>query len=370
MAVQKDFRIEYQSKNFTTGLTDVKAQVYLNGVAKATGGTAITATANANGSKITELDATNSPGIYEVLLKAADLTAWGVAQGQANFLAVDIDSTSKSAPAPFRALLTVASDDDIDVKLGTPAGASVSADIAAVKTDTAAIKADLETGSSSLANILAAIQSVQNGVISNGIGYVIPALIIPASSSTTYRIPITVMNNDGALVDPTSNLVTVGLLNAAGTDRGSFLTGSSGSPATVAATRDSLGQYHVNVVIPSSAVQEDLIFSFAYTIGANAMVRFGQSQTITDVNADGLALQSTLLAVKSDVEDATNGLAAIKAAVNGVQTTATANATAIAALQSDVTSNVEGAGFSNTTDSLHQISTYLRANLFTGGRAV
>lgn len=342
MAVQKDLRILYQAKNNTTGLTDVKAQVYFNGVAKATGGTAITATPNAAGSKVTELDATNSPGYYEVLLKAADLTTWGVSQSGANVIDGEVDSTSKPASAPFRYDLTVANTDDIDKKLGAPAGATVSADIA---------------------NILLAIQAVQNGVISNGVGYVIPSLIIPPSGSTTYRIPITIMNNDGALVDPTSNLVTVGLLNSAGADRGSFLTGSSGTPATVAATKDSTGQYHVNVVIPSTAVQEELLFSFAYTIGSNAMVRFGQSQTITDVNADGLALQSTLLAtqttvnsIQSEVTDATNGLPAIKTAVVGIQ--------------ADITNNVEGAGFSNTTDSLHAIATYVIANLFTGGRAV
>lgn len=362
MATQKDLRFIYQSKNSTAGLTDILAEVYLNKVAKAVAGSAISFTATANGSVITALDATNSPGVYEVLIKAADLTAYGVAQGQYNALEVVVNSTSTPAEAIFRTELTVANTDDIDLKLGTPAGASVSADIAQVETNVLAIKADLETGSSSLANIFAAVQAIQNGVISNGIGYVIPALIIPASGSTTYKIPITVMNNDGALVDPTSNTVTVGLLNAAGTDRGSYLTGASGSPATVSATRDSVGQYHVVVVVPSTAVQEDLIFSFAYSIGANAMVRYGQSQTITDVNADGFALQTTLLNVQTTV----NSTQALASGSNGFA----AINSAVAALQADLDTNVEGSGFSNSTDSLHQISAYMRANLYTGGRAV
>ena len=44
--------------------------------------------------------------------------------------------------------------------------------------------------------------------------------------------------------------------------------------------------------------------------------------------------------------------------------------TQIVDLQSDIMNNVEGAGFSNSTDSLHEISLYMRDNLFLGGKAI
>jgi hypothetical protein len=335
MATQKVLRFLYQSKNNATALTDVKAQIYVNDTAKAVGVNAIQATANANGSKIQEVDATNSPGVYEILITAADLTAWGVAQGVYSAFEARIDSASHSAPTIFRQELTVANVDDIDVKLGTPTGASVSADISALS---------------------AQVTTLQNAVLQSGVGAVLPDMIIPGSGTNTYRIPITIQNDAGALVDPTSNLITVGILNQAGTDRGGNLTGSSGSPATVAATRDSVGQYHAIVTVPSSAVEEQWIFSFAYTITGNAMVRYMASKLTTDAAASGFALQSTLLAVQSTV--------------NEIATDTDTIITNLASLQSDVTNNVEGAGFSNTTDSLTQISSYMRANLYQGGKAV
>lgn len=402
MATQKDLRFIYQSKNNITGLTDVRAQIYVDGLAKAVGVNAINATPNANGSQISEVDATNAPGIYEVFIAAADLTAWGVAAGSYSALEARIDSASKAAPAIFRQEETVANLDDIntrlgapvgasisadiaaiETKLGTPAGASVSADIAAIKSDTGAIKADLETGPNSLATILSNIQSLQNASIGNGVGFVLPMMLIPASGSNTYRIPITIQNNDGALIDPTSNLVTVGVLNAAGTDRGGYLTGSSGSPATVAATRDSVGQYHVMFVVPSTAVEEDLNFSFAYTVGSNAMVRYGQAQLLTDMAASGFALQSTLLAVQttvnaidSEVTNGTYGLAAIEA----ILTNGTYGLAAIEALLVNGTYGLsalqvqgaatQGVGFTGSTDSLHAIRAFLDANVYSGGRAI
>lgn len=329
MAVQKAVRILYQAKNNQTGLTDVKAQIYLNGAAKAVGGSAVL---------LSEVDPTNSPGLYELLLSAATLTGYGVVAGSYNCLEGYIDSVSKTAKAPFREELTVASSDDIDAKLGTPAGASVSADIAAVKTDTAAIKVDLETGANSLANILAAIQIVQNNA-----GFAVPVpkqFTIPSSGNNVYVIPLTIYNEKNGLVDPDSNSIVVTLQNQAGVDRGAFMTGYSAGSAP--AVRDSLGQYHITTTIPSTEVEEELTFSFAYAIGGLATARKAVTQTLLDVNVSGLAQQSTLLAVQ----------------------------TAVANLQTDVTSNVEGTGFTTGSDSLHAISTYLQANLFVGGKAI
>jgi hypothetical protein len=473
MATQKPVRILYQAKNNTTGLTDVKAQIYLNGSPVAVGGSAIT---------LTEVDATNSPGLYELFISGATLTGWGVTAGAYNCLEGYIDSVSKSAKAPFREELTVANTDDIDAKLGTPAGASVSADIAAIKSDTAAIKVDLETGPNNLANIYAGIQAIQNNA-----GFAVPVpseLMIPATGSNAYRIPVSVYNTTNMLIDPDSNNIKVGLVNQAGADRGTYLAGftaavaeiqtittvadvagslnnkyfflnepapgvgiyvwfnvggagvdpgpfagrtsvmvaiSSGASANTVAsavntalntltgrfsssaatnivtatnsvaglvsagtaqnsgftlgvstaganayammTRDSLGQYHQDMSITSAAPEEELLFTFSYTIGGTPTARRAVTETINQASSSGFALQSTLLATQATVNNidsvvtsGTFGNAAIKTAVDAIQT--------------DITNNVEGAGFVQADDTLHQISTYMRANLFSGGRCV
>lgn len=356
MAVQKQIRFLYQAKNNTTGLADVKAQVYVNGVAKAVGASALTGV---------EVDSTNSPGIYEITLSAANLTTWGVVAGTYSALEVVVDSATKPAKAIFRTEATVANTDDIDSRLGAPAGASVSADIASVKSDTAAIKVDLESGASSLATILSAVNAIANGA---GFAMPVPATLIkPSSGSNSYRLPLTIYNSKNVLIDPDTNAITVTLVNQSGADRSSYLTGVSGTSAP--AVRDSLGQYHIDVAIPSTASQEELIFGFAYAVGGAATARKAVSEIVTDVNADGFALQSTLLSTQTTVNsintlatDATNGFAAIK-------TQTVSNQTAITALQTDITNNVEGTGFSASTDSLHQLSLAI-ANVGVGGRAV
>ncbi len=420
MSGPRDLRLIYQAKNNTTGLTDVKGQFYVNGVAKATGTSALVFTA---------LDATNAPGVYYCDVPAATLTSWGLTAGASFDVEVSINSATAPAQAIFRATLSVSNPDDIisiigttstgsvsgdiaaiQTKLGSPAGASVSADIASVKSDTSAIKADLETGSASLSTILSNIQALQNASISNGVGFVLPTMIIPATGSNSYLVPITVLNNEGALIDPNSNLITVGVKNSAGVDRGSFLVGSSGTPATVSATRTGTGQYNVTVSIPSTEVEEELIFSFSYVIGSNAMVRYGVSQTLADANAAGYALQSTLLATQTTVNNintlatsstygfaalqallanGTYGLAALAAAIATVQTTVSSNnglltngTYGLAALQAYLSSGAyslptilaaeqasQGSGFVGSTDSLHAISQYLQNNVYAGGRA-
>lgn len=324
MSNLRTLRILYQAKNNATGLTDVKGQVYLNDIAKAVGVSALV---------FTELDASNSPGAYYLDISPATLTGYGVTEGGTNVLYAVINSVTRPAEAIFKTEIEFDNDDDIYLRLGAPAGASVSADIAAV---------------------LTAIQAVQNNA-----GFAVPVpstLIIPGSGSNVYRIPVTTYNEKNQLIDPDSNTITVALVNQAGTDRSSYLSSTT-------MTRDSLGQYHVDVTILSSAPQEELLFTFSYAIAGVATARRAVSETITDVNADGFALQSTLLNVQSTV--------------NTIETQATEIAsdtdtiiTNLAALQTDVTNNVEGAGFSNATDSLHQISVYMTTNLFQGGRAV
>ena len=363
----------YQAKNNATGLTDVKAQVFKNGTGVAVGASAIV---------LTELDAVHAPGIYRLNVSSATLVTLGFASG--DVFEAEIDSATKPAPAPFKVIVNSHDIDDnytgiaaANTTLGTPAGASVSADVAAVKTDTAAIKVDLESGANSLNTILSSVQSLQNATMQSGVAYVLPNLLIPSTGSNTYKIPITIMDSTGASIDPTSNLVTVGVLNASGTDRGSYLTGSSGTPATVAATRASMGQYYVMVSIPSTAIQEDLNFSIAYASGSKSYLRYGQSQTIVDANSSGFALQTTLLAtqttvntIQTELTNGTYGLSAIESILANGTSGLAAIETSVSGVLSEITSNVEGASFSSSTDSLHAISSYMSSNLFSGGRAV
>lgn len=363
MAIKPQY-ITYQSKNNTTGLTDVKAQVYLNGVAKLVGASAVV---------LTEVDATNSPGLYQLLLTALQLTTMGVVTGQVNSLVAYIDSVTKPGKAPLRIEVELYDLDDLVTLVGTPANVTVSADIAAVKTDTAAIKVDLESGASSLPTILAAINSIKNNA-----GFSVPVptpMLVPNTGSNTYLIPVTIYNEANTLIDPDSNTITVSVANQAGTSRNTYLSATT-------MTRLSTGQYTVVVTIAAAAPEEQLLFSFAYAIGGNATVRKASTNVIPDVTADGLALQSTLLATQTTVNannallsNATYGLSAlqvIEAANQGtlnnatyglpaLQTQGAANASALAA--------IEGTGFVTGTDSLHQLSQAI-ANIGVGGRAV
>lgn len=345
MATQKPLRILYQARNNRTGLTDVKAQVYLNGVAKAVGVGALT---------LSEVDATNSAGLYELLISGATLTAWGVAAGSYNCVEGYIDSVTASAKAAFREELTVANVDDVDAKLGAPAGASVSADIAAVKSEldtvnsnVSAVKSDVENVTTGLPAIKTAVNGVQSTVntiqsdvedatnglaaIKNAINSVssqvssiqnntnfeafVPALLVkPLSGSTTYRIPIGVQKENGAAADPDANSIIVKLTNSGGVDRSSMLVGASGGQ--VAASRSGVGQYYADLTVASGATEEELIFEFDYAVNSAAFVKRRVGEVTNNVQADGFAQQSTLIAVQSTVGDNNTRILDIQSKVN------------------------------------------------------
>lgn len=393
MAGPRNVRIVYQSKNNTTGLTDVKGQIYFNQVAQAVGLSA---------RLFTELDAVNAPGLYYLDIAAANLVTWGLVAGGTFTLEARVDSVTLPAAAIYKQDITYNNVDDLMAALGAPVGASLSADIAAIyarigaptgtsvsadiagiRSDTSAIKTDLETGPYSLQNILASITALSNSSISNGVGFVLPIMLVPQTGINTYKIPITINDNKGALLDPASNSVTVGIKNVAGVDRGSYLVGETGVPLTVQATRDSVGQYHVIVEIPSTAPQEEILISFSYTLGTNPMVRYGQTQTLNFDNGAGTALQSTLLAVQtkvngtnSIVSDAGFGNAAIAnllnsgtfglAALHAILTHATHG---LPQIKADTT-DLKGTGFASARDSNKAISDFVRTNIYVGGRAV
>jgi hypothetical protein len=75
-----------------------------------------------------EIDATHMPGEYDLLLSTTDTNTVG-------FLRYNVDAIDQGSNEVFRGAVEVIAKtlDDIDTKLGTPAGASVSADIAAAR---------------------------------------------------------------------------------------------------------------------------------------------------------------------------------------------------------------------------------------------
>jgi hypothetical protein len=81
-----------------------------------------------------EKDATLAPGMYEVGLPTAVLATG------ADWVDVWYAGVSGTAPTKLRIELVDKSSQDVFNRLGAPAGASIAADIAAVKTDTVAIK--------------------------------------------------------------------------------------------------------------------------------------------------------------------------------------------------------------------------------------
>ena len=404
----KPVRILYSSKSFTTGLSDVKGQVFVDQVAKAVNGSAIS---------FTELDSVNAPGIYYAVISQATLAGYGGVAGSA--LSVYINSASKTAPTEYKEILTLVSTDDLDAHLTTQDAtlASMTATGSDTNTKVTAIKADLETGPSSLSSITTAIAAVQSAVsaIQNSTNFSasIPEPIVrPGSGSNTYRIPLRIFNEKGQMADADSNLITVSVSDQAGVDRGSILTGyASGSAPAV---RDAAGVYHIDMAISSSAVLEGLNFTFTYAVNAVSFNQGRAGSIVSDVQADGFALQTTLLATQATVVNSDNilsngtyGLAAANTLQTAIQSVLANGTFGLSALQSLLANGsyglsalqailnnatyglaaantlqnsiltatqsngaalvaVEGSGFASLTDSLAAIS----SRVYSGGKAI
>jgi hypothetical protein len=379
----KTIRILYSSREFTTGLANVKAQIYVNEVPKAVGGSALT---------LSELDATNAPGIYYVDIAASTLTGWGAVVGDT--VEAVINSATKPAPAAYKEKISDLTFEDINTHLGTQ-----DTEIASIKstgldsnTKITAVKGDLETGPNSLASIMSAIASVQSAVgsIQNNVSFsadIPDDLVVPTSGSKTYRIPVRIFNAQGQMADPDSQSILVSLKNVSGTDRGAMLTGYSGG--TAPAVRDALGVYHIDLVVASTAVIEELLFEFVYAVSSSPFNQSRAATLETDVSASGFALETTAQSVLTQTTDiqtkinsASYGLAAAKAVQDAIKVQtdkigdgtiglAAANTlqlaiqTAVGNALTDL-GLVKGTGFATGTDSLKALSD----RVYSGGMAV
>lgn len=179
--------------------------------------------------------------------------------------------------------------------IGSPAAASVSADIASVKSDTStltgrltsvraglldnldvaistrAAQTDMNTLltrlSSSRANNLdnldatissrasqSSIANIQNNT--NFSGIVPTTLLLPTSGSKTYKFYARLFNEIGQPVDADSQTITATVRDTSGT----VVSG----PTTM--TRDALGQYSMNYAVNSSDTERSLYVFFAYAV--------------------------------------------------------------------------------------------------------
>lgn len=168
------------------------------------------------GVNLFETDSTDGPGIYEVILTTTHTNTLGplavsIQPAAADFVATYITETVEDTVGNIATLIgtpvvSVSTDiASVYSRLGAPAGASISADIAAVKVDTAATVAKLPASTiSSATDITSAITSIKgistidNTQIYNRIG-------TPTGASVSIDIANVLLDTANILVD--TNLI-------------------------------------------------------------------------------------------------------------------------------------------------------------------
>lgn len=151
-------------------------------------------------------------------------------------------------------------------RVGSPAGASVSADLAAVQTSVNNLN-----NLSALANLFGPSQ-----------------LEIPVSGSIAYPLTLTVKDSEGHLVDLSAS-PTVTAANAAGTDRSGNLSAVS-HPGT--------GQYAFTYAVQSTAVQEGISIKASGTASSDSTTRLAYA-SVAVVSID---TTTTLTAIKAKTD--------------------------------------------------------------------
>lgn len=160
----------------------------------------------------------------------------------------------------------VAQTGDSFTRLGAPAGASVSADIAAN---------------------LTAINNLNNlSALANIFGTSV--LEIPDSGTTLYPFTLTIKNEKGQLVDVDSNTVTITAVNGAGTSR----SGNLSATAHVAT-----GRYTFTYGVTSAATEEGLRIDAAAAVSSDPRYAVCGASVVNDDSV------TTLLAIKAKTDN-------------------------------------------------------------------
>jgi hypothetical protein len=395
----KTERILYTAKNFRTGLTDVTANIERNGTSVATG------------VALSEIDAINFPGVYELVLSPAQITTFG-GIGLYSFY---INSSSRNAPAVTKKYINQDDTDDLRTGQLTIEGkvdqalteiGDLDTLLSSVDTITTDTNNKVNDGTFGLSALKALIDSVQSGVtsIQNNTRTVVAfpvQLIRLAGSTKTYEVLVNIYNTSGSLEDPDSDIVTATLTDESGNDRGNLISGNASGPINI--TKLGTGRYKFDIEIAPSTSLEQLVLKIDYTENSIPLQAVRTSEIIADVQAGGLALESTsqeiltdtadmqprVLDIQSAINSATFGLSAIKSAIDiidGVvdsnnsilsdpgfgnqalqnEIQSRASQTSVDNIANDISTNVKGAGFDSATDSLKAISD----KTFTGGQAI
>ena len=223
--------------------------------------------------------------------------------------------------------------------LGSPAGADMSTDIAAIKSDTAATVADLANGTDGLGALKSLIDNVQTAVnaVQNNTRFVaaIPGKINrPASGAEAVAIACYLYDEAGNMEDPDSN----GLFVKISQMDGSAVTGryfsDSGLSSAISASgsgtfsgyfplgRVSSGKYAFFYKNDTGHDEENLAIEFGWEEGSTARYQ-GRAMQVSDA-ADLDTIKSTVDGIQTDLSNGTDGLGALKTLIDTVDTVADA----------------------------------------------
>tara|TARA_Y100001973_G_scaffold96919_1_gene152323 strand:- start:57 stop:3413 length:3357 start_codon:yes stop_codon:yes gene_type:complete len=223
--------------------------------------------------------------------------------------------------------------------LGSPAGASMSADIAAIKVDTAAAVADLANGTDGLGALKTLIDNVQTAVnaVQNNTRFVaaVPGkLNRPASGSEAVAIACYLYDEAGNMEDPDSNELFVKISQMDGTALAGRYFSDSGLSSAISAsgsgtfsgyyplTRVSAGKYAFFYKNDTGHDEENLGVEFGWVEGSTARYQ-GRAMQISDA-ADLDTIKSTVDGIQTDLSNGTDGLGALKTLIDTVDTVADA----------------------------------------------
>ena len=203
----------------------------------------------------------------------------------------------------------------LDGKIGTPANATVSEDIAAIALDvTDAITAigaiDTKLGSPSAGTVSADLAAILSAVsvISNSTRTVVPMLeefeLPPTGQTYSYYIALNNFDGDGIPNDADS-LPTVSVIESAGgASRSANLVDDAGIASTTM-IKDSVGRYHIRYkVTDTHAANEGLLFSFTLVEGGVTRVFDKVARTVEEISSTFTVSDRVALGnVQADTDD-------------------------------------------------------------------
>lgn len=411
MALRTKF-IYYRARNDGTGKTVEIVDAQKNGV-DITG---------LNGLGFAEVDGSNQPGVYRLNLTDALLIAANVLAVKDDIIQLYINDTAVGLVAPAIVKFQVHEETEdsifdlievVEGKVDTIDGivdtilvdtADMQPRIVDIETDVDANRTTLESGTFGLSALKDLIDSMQTTIdniqnVTRFSAAVSSRSVIPSAGNNDYRATMQLFDTDGNLEDPDTNQIEVSAKDETGANVTAavliFGTQSDNGNGKIDAVKDSTGQYRFDYrVANTQSPGTQITFLFEYEENSKPLAASRVTDLIDDLAASGSALESTSQDILDDTADmeprvadiqtkinsATFGLAALKDLIDVIDSVVDGNATILGSgsfgnsalkdlidsLQGDITDDVKGSGFSNSTDSLKEISD----RVFSGGEAI